>query len=535
MTTPLLSKFFLRTVTVLSIAAVLTKFSFAGEEWTSGPEAQLVLGQMEFTDNNIGSDEFGLDGPWDVAVDPNTGKIFVADTNNHRVLRFAAFSSLSNGDAAEAVFGQPDFDTNDPGVGQSTFDTPTGVLVDSGGRLWVSDAGNNRVLRFESASDLDSGALADGVLGQANYMDDGNAVTDSNFSSPRNLAIDSSGNLFVADPGNSRVLMFPDAANLPDGGAATIVFGQENFTDPGVGYDRDGLYIPGGVAVDENGTLWIADGSNNRVLRFDNAATRSNGDDADFVLGQNDFTTGDSGATQGEFNGPQDLVVDAEGTLWVSEFSNQRVQGFKNASSLSNGAFSDLVLGQEDFDTFDGTATSSTTSVLRGIALDSSGRIYVAGFGNRRILVFEKDRYLPDFTVGENAAKQKGGRIYNSNGAGQKKSVRTDNKKVKFVTYLENDGNIPDSYRIQSRKTNSKFQIKVFQISSGKINVTAGAKTGTHISPETAGGGRLQYNLEVKPKKKIKEKRANINAWLQGSSVYDGELDRVIGRVKNRP
>lgn len=529
------SKTLLPVIAVAAFSAFSIKASLAGEEWSSGPEAQLVLGQELFTDNNPGDGDSGFDSPWDVAVDPNTGKIFVADTNNHRVLRFAAFAALSNGDPAEAVFGQPDFETTDAGGGEDTFDNPTGIFVDAGGRLWVSDAGNHRVLRFEDASNLGSSPTADGVLGQIDFMGDGNAVTANNLNAPRGLAVDSNGNLFVVDAGNSRVLMFPDAANLANGAAATIVFGQEDFDDPGVGFDRDGLFLPNGVAVDKNGTLWIADGNNHRVLRFDNAASKMSGADADGVLGQDDYTTGDSGVTQGEFNGPQGLVVDDEGTLWVSEFTNQRIQGFRNAATLDEGAPSDLVLGQADFDTFDGTASASTTSVLRGISIDSSGRIYGTDNGNRRVLVFEKDRYLPDLTVGEKATKQKGGSIYNSNGSGQKKSVRTDNKKVKFIACVENDGNVPDSYAIQSKKTNSKFRIKVFRISGGKVNVTAGAKTGTHISPEVEGGAKLQYKLEVKPKKKIKEKRSNINAWLQGSSVYDGELDRVIGRVKNRP
>lgn len=509
-----------------------------GEEWSNGPAAQVVIGQPGFDENTPGDGDSTFNSPWDVAVDPTTGKVFVADTSNNRVLRFASFTQLSNGDAAEAVFGQVNMDpgSNVADVGQDKLDNPTAVLVDSSGRLWVSDAGNNRVLRFDGASELGSGALADGVLGQENFMDSGNAVTQKNFYSPRGLAMDDAGNLFVADPGNSRVLMFSDAANLNDGDLAALVFGQEDFTSPGVGFDRDGFYIPGGVAVDANGTLWVADGSNNRVLRFDNAASKSNGADADGVLGQDAFVmaTG-SGAMQGEFNGPQDLVVDSEGTLWVAEFTNKRIQGFANAATLDDGALSDYVIGQPDFDTFNTDPNAETTSVLRGIALDSSGRIYVADFGFDRVAVFEKDRYLPDFTVGEKAAKQIGAGVYNSSGSGQKKSVRTDNKKVKFISYLENDGNVPDSFSIQSRKTNSKFQIKVFQLSGGKVNVTAGAKTGTHVSPEVVGGGKLQYNLEVKPKKKIKEKRANINAWLQGKSTYDSEIDRVIGRVKNRP
>ena len=528
----------MKTIFIFLIAALcsmLPGLVTAGEEWTSGPDARLVLGQPTFLDNASGDGDSGFDQPWDVAVDGATGKIFVADTGNNRVLRFASFSSISNDDPAEIVLGQADFDTTSIGTGQGGMNFPTGLLVDSDGNLWVSDAGNNRVLRFDDASNLGSGALPAGVLGQSDFMGSGNAVTATNFNSPRGLAMDSSGNLFVADPGNSRVLMFPDAANLANGAAATIVFGQEEFDDPGLGTDRDGFYVPNSVAVDANGSLWVADGNNNRVLRFDNASSKASGADADGVLGQDDFTTVGGGTEQGRFAGPQGIVVDEEGTLWVSEFSNQRVQGFKNAATLADGALSDLVVGQTDFMTFNAGPTASAVSVLRGLSLDTDGRLYVMDNGNRRLLVFEKDRYLPDFTVGEKSNKQKGGGVYNGSGSGQKKSLRTDNKKVKFVTYLENDGNLPDSYLIKSRKTNSKWQIKVFEINGGKKNITAGAKSGSHASPEIDGGGKIQYKLEVKPKNKIKDKRRTINAWLQGTSVFDGEVDRIIGRAKNRP
>lgn len=86
---------------------------------TNGMAASLVLGQPDFTTNTTATSAEGMRGPFGVAVDPTTGKVFVTDTFNSRVLRFASVAALSNGAAAEGVLGQPDFSTRTQAVGAS--------------------------------------------------------------------------------------------------------------------------------------------------------------------------------------------------------------------------------------------------------------------------------------------------------------------------------------------------------------------------------------------------------------------------------
>ncbi|MGB5873871.1 MAG: hypothetical protein WBH56_09100, partial [Bacteroidota bacterium] len=141
----------------------------AAAQWVNGQQADLVLGQSTFTTNVSGLAADSLNFPTGLAIDPTTGKLFVADIANHRVLRWPSVAALVSGSPAEAVFGQPDLESS---VRQTTRDGmsfPTDVTVDAEGRLYVADAINNRVLRFDSASYKPTGANADGVLGQPDF------------------------------------------------------------------------------------------------------------------------------------------------------------------------------------------------------------------------------------------------------------------------------------------------------------------------------------------------------------------------------
>ncbi len=155
---------------------------------TTHMPAALVLGQPGFTTNAAATTQSGMRTPYSVAVDPTTGKVFVADQINQRVLRFASLATLSNGLAAEGVLGQPDFVSSIPNRGgapaPNSLFSPMGVSVDSQGRLWVADTLNNRVLRFDDAAAKANGADADAVLGQPDFNSSGAATTQNRLSQP---------------------------------------------------------------------------------------------------------------------------------------------------------------------------------------------------------------------------------------------------------------------------------------------------------------------------------------------------------------
>ncbi len=169
------------------------RFDVSDVTFKSNQTAVGVLGQVDLVSRVTGKTASSMNNAFGVAVDPATGKLFVADRNNNRVLRFSSSAKLVNGGAAEAVFGQPSLDSNGVntgGLSAFSMNTPIRVFVDAAGRLWVSDYGNRRVLRFDNASSKLSGAAAEGVLGQPDFVTNSAGTTASKMNRTTGLFVD---------------------------------------------------------------------------------------------------------------------------------------------------------------------------------------------------------------------------------------------------------------------------------------------------------------------------------------------------------
>jgi sugar lactone lactonase YvrE len=355
---------------------------------TFGQTATLVIGHSDFVTGSESNGSTGFKKPQNIAIDPTSNKIFVADRGNHRVLRFATFADLANGAPAEAVFGQPDFTSVAIGNGASGMNQPFGAVVDNEGRLWVADTQNNRVLRFDKASSKVSGANADAVLGQANFSSNSAAANANGLNQPTDLTVTNNGTLWVVDSANNRALKFNAAASKSNGGNADVVLGQANFNDISGSVSQSRMNRPYGITIDGNDRLWVADFNNHRVLRFNSASSKTNGANADGVLGQTSFTANTSGLSQSRMNSPYDIVVDAFNTAWISEYNNHRVLRFDAVGSKANGANADGVLGQSNFTSNVPSTSATGLRTPAGLALDESGALWVADSDNHRILLF---------------------------------------------------------------------------------------------------------------------------------------------------
>jgi DNA-binding beta-propeller fold protein YncE len=378
-------------VCIFMVAAVAT----ASAQWTNGQAADLVLGQRDFTSNSGGRGADSLKGPNAIAIDPATGKLFVADIANHRVLRWPAVTSLATGMPAEAVLGQTNFDTTSAAVARNRMNFPTDIAIDAAGRLWVADALNNRVLRFDNAAVKPTGADADGVLGQTDFTSKLATVSRKGMQYTRGIAVDGNGTLYVSDQSNNRILRFDNAAAKANGADADGVLGQPDFTSNKDTLLRSGLKWPRGLVVDPQGRLYVASSAQNRVLRFDNAAMKANGADADAVLGQADFTSSSSAAAQSGMREPCGVALDATGRLYVVDADNNRVLLFDDAASKANGAEADGVLGQPDFVSNTPTVSQTGMNFPWGCAVESvRGKLWVADPGNNRVLRFSASEPL---------------------------------------------------------------------------------------------------------------------------------------------
>lgn len=367
--------------------------------WMNNQAAVNVIGQPNFNSNSPGTTASTQNQPSGVAVDPTTGKVFVADFSNNRVLRYSSAAAQSTGQAAEAVFGQPNFTANAAAITQSGMNGPTSVFVDGAGRLWVADYYNGRVLRFDSAATKANGANADGVLGQPNFTTYADVCTQSGMSSANGVFVDETGRLWVSDASHNRVLRFDNAVAKANGANADGVLGQPNFTSSVTSVSQSGMYDPRRIFVDAAGRLWVPEYRGNRVLRFDNAAAKPNGANADGVLGQPNFNANAIATTQSGMQNPLGVFGDPDGRLYVTDANNNRVLVFNNAATLANGANADNVLGQPDFfsSAVNNGGVSATSFYFPSQAFFdcASYSLYVTDFYNSRVVRYTIDAPPP--------------------------------------------------------------------------------------------------------------------------------------------
>ncbi len=382
-----------------------------------------VYGQPDFATvapDSSGITQHTLYGPRGVAFDAQ-GNLWVADTGNNRLLRFPAASLNKVNPAADLVLGQPDFHSGNPdrggAISASGFDAPFAVAFDTKNNLYVADFVNTRVLEFPAP--ITSASVATVVYGQSAFTSRGvpQTPTSSSMAGPAGVATNAAGNLYVAVPNDNRVLVFaPGAAS---GAAAVSVLGQPDLTTVTANTgsfpqaSATSLSGIGGVAVDSESNLYAVDSGNNRVLVFTHGSPP-----AARVLGQTEFDgNGPNQIKPGSINAPFKMAIDyskAPFALYVSDTNNHRVLVWKDSAHFHTGQPADLVIGQPDLTTAvanvdsGGTNTPSPTGLFapRGIALTSSGILYVADSGNNRVLryprpVDQSGRITPDAVIGQ--------------------------------------------------------------------------------------------------------------------------------------
>ncbi len=330
---------------------------------------------------------------------PSPQSLWVADSLNNRVLMFDA--PFSTGQNASLVLGQADFTGSAQATSSTGLNDPTYAIVDAQGDVWVSDWGNNRVLQYKQP--FTNGMAASLVLGQTSFTTNARSATASGISNPQGIIFDKSGNLWLADSGNNRVVEFtPPFSN---GMTAGLTLGQINFSTNGCATTASGLCDPTGLIFDASGNLWVVDCDNNRVLEYN--APFVAGENAAAVLGQSDFTSAALGGDATGFDGPWSAAVDATGNVWVSDGGNWRVLEF--SPPFSNGQAASVVLGFPNFTTEVNANPQSDLTNPRAVAFDGSGNLFVADNSASRVMVF-----APPFSNGMDASKVIGQPNFNS-------------------------------------------------------------------------------------------------------------------------
>lgn len=327
----------LRTSAVFTLAAGSGAFGFSGD---GGPASKARL--------NV---------PSDVARG-SLGDLYVADTGNHRVRRISPDMTIST----IAGSGLPGSTGDNDRAVSAQLNRPSGVAADAAGNVYVADTGNHKVRRIDLAGNIYTVA----GTGARGYSGDNGPAFSAQLDTPGGVALDSAGNLYIADTGNHAIRRVS-----PDGSIATVAGnGTRGSGGDGGPALSARLDSPSALCLDALGTMYIADTGNRRIRRVSAADSFGPGVITTFPAG--------GGVIWRSLRG---VTVDAGSNVYVSDAADQRVYRVELTGRITTIAGD----GLQGFNGESAAGLSLRLDTPAGLIVDPAGNIFVADSGNGRL------------------------------------------------------------------------------------------------------------------------------------------------------
>ncbi len=337
--------------------------------------AGVVIGST--SDNDTGP-YAGFYRPYGVAAELSGNNIYVTDSENHTIRKITSVGGVST---ISGLVGNAGF--ADGAGDNARFSTPYGIVVDGGGNLFVGDSGNNRIRKITSAGVVSTWA-GSGTWGFSN----GPALT-AQFRSPSALALDGSGNLFVADTWNHAIRKISAV-----GSVSTIAGTGVSGTNDGPGASAQ-FFLPTALAIDKAGSIFVADTDNHTIRKLTPAGVNWTVTTIAGVPGE--WGQDDGTGAAARFRLPSGIAIDGAGRVYVADRVTSTIRQLtlegtnwvarRLAGDFYNAGFAD------------GIGLSAQFNYPRGLALDGAGVLYIADTDNNLIRKGIFSSYAPSRAV----------------------------------------------------------------------------------------------------------------------------------------